>query len=558
MTAQSNGPVERASTPEPERRKENDGAPDEVPGAEGPNRGSRVRKLGLGAAAGAGVVAAAGLLGAGERENGSFAPHASPSPPTAPARGDSGQGNTPLTVTDGSTDPSSPLDGNSGQEQGTLPPAAPPDVVSSPSADPGVNLTDGSTGTPDRHPASDPVVPATGGEDPQSAPQVWSGPDQQAPDPNGEMWSIDHADPSTGEHSSGWPAQGNEGSASTAEVPLYDSSGAPVGALDSNGHFTPLGGNSPDPGASSPQVLYDGAGRPTALMKDSGDVTPLPADSQEPLVGTDGSFDGSSKTDSLVTDGSFGDTQNNGSQNTFANYSGQPNDQGTDGANTAQSGYDVASMTDEQKFVYAPWALSDDAKSQIVQDVLSKNNAELPPGISQYLPELGDDFFSQDTYQLTDSDNKKIDANLLSVAATAYAMAGEVAADILEQTQLAKDLESVADAISSDWVAKIMNIDVSSVFDGDVDLDDFKMKFDSLYDGQKQATRNVIDAIYDMGDGLKKTASAYFATEQANLKQFKLTAKDPRPPEDQRRYVNGEDKYEYYKTKMRNLEESME
>lgn len=259
-----------------------------------------------------------------------------------------------------------------------------------------------------------------------------------------------------------------------------------------------------------------------------------------------------------MTDGSFGDTQNNGSQNTFANYSGQPNDQGTDGANTAQSGYDVASMTDEQKFVYAPWALSDDAKSQIVQDVLSKNNAELPPGISQYLPELGDDFFSQDTYQLTDSDNKKIDANLLSVAATAYAMAGEVAADILEQTQLAKDLESVADAISSDWVAKIMNIDVSSVFDGDVDLDDFKMKFDSLYDGQKQATRNVIDAIYDMGDGLKKTASAYFATEQANLKQFKLTAKDPRPPEDQRRYVNGEDKYEYYKTKMRNLEESME
>jgi hypothetical protein len=224
------------------------------------------------------------------------------------------------------------------------------------------------------------------------------------------------------------------------------------------------------------------------------------------------------------------------------------------GQNQGQPQYDVANMTDEQKFVYAPWALTDAQKNQVIENVLAQQNAAPPAGTDKYLPDLGPGFFGQDTYTVTDPSTKqKKTMNTLSAAATAFAIAGQLTADIQEQETLAGRLEAVAEKIWNKWVEKIMNINVDSVFAGNPDLADFKSEFMSMWDGHRTATQHVIDGMYDEGDALKKVASAYFATEQTNLGQFNLTAKDPRGGADQKEYVDGVDKYAYYKTKMKNL-----
>lgn len=189
-------------------------------------------------------------------------------------------------------------------------------------------------------------------------------------------------------------------------------------------------------------------------------------------------------------------------------------------------------------------SMSPEDRRKYVLDLMAQNNLK-PSSNPAYQPDLSPSFWEKPTYNFNGQT-----LNVVSAAATAYAIAGQLGVNIADLGTYAGHLDDLSTTLMRytstlyDSVAK-----ANAVFEGDdklttpLDSNDttkdtsFYGYFKAITAPHVQTATNLVDALSPgESDNIRQTACSYWHAEETNLAMLGTTAKDPRSPMDQARY----------------------
>lgn len=189
--------------------------------------------------------------------------------------------------------------------------------------------------------------------------------------------------------------------------------------------------------------------------------------------------------------------------------------------------------------------MTPEERRKYVLDQMRQNHLDLTSAESAYQPDLSPGFWEKPTYDFHGQT-----LNVVSAAATAYAIAGQLGVNITDLGKFALDLDDLSNKLLG-FIGPLYDAvnRANAVFEGDENLTSqldssqpdqdtsFYGHFKAITFPHRDSAFNVVTAISpDEADSVRQAAAAYWHSEETNLAMLGTTAKDPRSAMDQARW----------------------